>query len=547
MDVILKTKNLGYNIFNLNDSFYNDICSVFSYNNTDFSLSERKNIIDLSDEILCSNIYNYSCNYTNFDIKTLRSICICKIGLNENNTIEIKSENNKNEINNLVNLVKQNMNISKSSNIRVVKCFSIIFRKNLFTENYGFYIMLALLIINFITLIYSPISKIEKILNEYCNEILIKMKLIYSYDKNELKDKILQENENYEKNNTDLIIQNNTFPENKDVKKNIKQAQTKPISIINNSHKFKIKRSIKNKRILNLITSNSNDFSKEKSDNSFKNIKMNNSNIILHKDKSEEEIIKKLKEKNNSDFYIYKVIKGVIPEKRKEYLSECEIENLSYKNALLIEDRNNSKCYFALLKEKNKMISTFLNNKDYNIQSIKISTFILEFVLSLTVNALFYSDEAIYEINQDEGSFNLGTQISRIIYSAIISAIISFIVELLAFTHNSIIKLRYYKNINKVEENIPKLIKILKIKIILFFGTIILLDIIFLYYITAFCAIYSIIQIHMISDSLLSFLLTMSYSIIFSLISANIRIFSLKKESKIRHFLYILSWIISLI
>ena len=95
--------------------------------------------------------------------------------------------------------------------------------------------------------------------------------------------------------------------------------------------------------------------------------------IILHKDKSEEEIIKKLKEKNNSDFYIYKVIKGVIPEKRKEYLSEYEIGDLSYKNALLIEDRDNSDYYFALLQEKNKIISTFLNNEDYNIQSIKIS------------------------------------------------------------------------------------------------------------------------------------------------------------------------------
>ena len=373
------------------------------------------------------------------------------------------------------------------------------------------------------------------------------MKLIYSYNKDELKDKILQENENFEKNNTDLIIQNNNFPENKDVKKNIKQAQTKPISIINNSHKFKIKKSIKNKRILNLITSNSNDFSKEKSDNSFKNIKMNNSNIILHKDKSEEEIIKKLKEKNNSDFYIYKVIKGVIPEKRKEYLSECEIENLSYKNALLIEDRNNSKCYFALLKEKNKMISTFLNNKDYNIQSIKISTFILEFVLSLTVNALFYSDEAIYEINQEKEDTSVISKYSRVIYSAIISGFLNFIIESLAFSHKKIIGLRSYKEIKDVEEEIPKIINKLKIKCITYYALSLFLNIIFLYYITAFCAIYTIIQINMISDASMSFLLAMSYSIILSLLTSIIRIFSLQTKNKFRHFLYILSWIISLI
>ena len=42
MDLIIKTKNLGYNIFDLNDPFYNDICSVFTFNNSDISLSERK-------------------------------------------------------------------------------------------------------------------------------------------------------------------------------------------------------------------------------------------------------------------------------------------------------------------------------------------------------------------------------------------------------------------------------------------------------------------------------------------------------------------------
>ena len=76
MDLVLKTASLGYNIFDLNDSFYNDICSPFSYNDSDFSLSERKRLLDLSDENLCLNGYRQS----NFDIKTLRSICKYNIG-----------------------------------------------------------------------------------------------------------------------------------------------------------------------------------------------------------------------------------------------------------------------------------------------------------------------------------------------------------------------------------------------------------------------------------------------------------------------------------
>ena len=75
----------------------------------------------------------------------------------------------------------------------------------------------------------------------------------------------------------------------------------------------------------------------------------------------------------------------------------------------------------------------------------------------------------------------------------------------------------------------------------------IFLNAVFLYYITAFCAVYSIIQTHMIKDSLMSFLLAMSYSIVFSLISTIIRVYSLKEESKFRQVIYFVSWIISLI
>ena len=287
----------------------------------------------------------------------------------------------------------------------------------------------------------------------------------------------------------------------------------------------------------------------ENSNRSLNKNDKNNFNNELDKDeldknfKDEQKLVKALKEKNNSDFYIYYVIKNIVQAKRRKYLSESEIESLSYKNALEIEKRNKGKYYFALLKEKNKIISIFLNDKDYNIQSVKLSTFIFNFNLSLTINALFYNDEAIYEINQQEKK----SQYSRVIYSAIISAFINFIVELLAFTHNNIITLRYYKDIKETENEIPKLLKKLKIKYIIFYCIIFSLMVIFFYYITAFCSIYTIIQFHMITDSLISFLLTMSYSIILSLISAIIRVFSLQKENKFRHCLYILSWVISLI
>ena len=462
------------------------------------------------------------------------------------------------QYNNFIDLIKTNADISKASNIKVMKCFSKIFKQSLFTENYGFYIIFFLIIFNVIILVYFPLTKIDKLLNEYCTDVLDKMKKIYN--NNTVEGKLTEDDKKEQiiKNKTENIEENKKENINKKINLNI-DMNNKPIIALYQGDRKKIPfNTSKNKIIsrlrfnyINQPTSNlilTNNSKNEKTNLSLNNIKEKYYTIELNKDdEKEKKIIDKLKGKNNSDYYIYYIIKNIPYEERKIYLSESEIENLSYKNALQIENRNGAEYYFSLLKEKNKIISIFFNDKDYNIQSAKILIFIFDFNLSLTINALFYNDETIYQINQQDGKYNLKLKYARVIYSAIISVIISFIIELLGFSHKSIIKLRYYKKVKDTENEIPKLIKKIKLKYIIFSCLTIFFNIIFFYYISAFCSIYSVIQTHMISDSLISFLLTISYSLIFSIISTIIRIFALKKENKLRHFFYLISWIISLI
>ena len=103
LDLISKTKELGYNIFDLNDSFYHDICSVFTYNNSEISLSERNGIIDLTNENICM----VGCNYSTFDIVTLRSICKCHIYNNNNNYENIINYKNDTTDENIFNFKKK--------------------------------------------------------------------------------------------------------------------------------------------------------------------------------------------------------------------------------------------------------------------------------------------------------------------------------------------------------------------------------------------------------------------------------------------------------
>ena len=152
LDLIKTVKDLNYNIFDLNDPFYNDICSIFSYNDTVFSLSERKNLLDLSAEIFCMEY----CNFSNIDIYTLRSICICNI----NNT-NLNEENNENitENDDYINKLKESISFSKSSNIKVIQCFKIIFKPIYLKRNYGFFLMVLTNFLNILLLlIYHNIS-----------------------------------------------------------------------------------------------------------------------------------------------------------------------------------------------------------------------------------------------------------------------------------------------------------------------------------------------------------------------------------------------------
>ena len=176
LDLINKVEELGYNIFDLNDIFYHDICSIFIYNNSDISLSERKNLSDLNNKKLCMD----SCNYLNIDNKTLRSICVCITNNNSINSYYINKTFDKENSNNNIDKIKEYIKLSKSSNIKVIKCISLIFSLNLLKMNYGFYLILFSNIINIIIIILSFLSRIEEQLKQFCIGVLSQMKILYN-------------------------------------------------------------------------------------------------------------------------------------------------------------------------------------------------------------------------------------------------------------------------------------------------------------------------------------------------------------------------------
>ena len=230
-----------------------------------------------------------------------------------------------------------------------------------------------------------------------------------------------------------------------------------------------------NKNTININNDNDNDNKNEK-------------NLNQEPEKKEEKVIKEFKD-----------------------LNDYEVNSLEYQDAIEIDKRSYIQYYWSLIKTKHLLVFTFYPTKDYNSYIIKIELFLFAFALYLTVNALFFTDDTIHKIYEDEGIFNFIYHFPQIIYSTIISAVINIIVKKLSLTEKQIVELKGEKNSIDFDSKILKNLKYLKLKFILFYIISGIFLLFFWFYLSCFCAVYRNTQNHLIKDTLLSFTLSLLY------------------------------------
>ena len=211
-------------------------------------------------------------------------------------------------------------------------------------------------------------------------------------------------------------------------------------------------------------------------------------------------------------------------------LNDYEMNNLEYKDALKIDKRNYFQYYFSLLKMNHLIIFTFYTKNDYNSKIIKYILFLFSFTLYFVINALFFNEKTMHRIYEDQGSFNFIYQIPQIIYSTIISSIISATIKYLSLSEKVILKLKIEKGSN---ENSSKLLKCLNIKFSIFFTLTFILLLLFWYYLSCFCSVYKNTQYHLVKDILISYGLSMIYPFIIALFPGLLRISSIKNKNRI--------------
>ena len=239
------------------------------------------------------------------------------------------------------------------------------------------------------------------------------------------------------------------------------------------------------------------------------------------------------KEENNDDIDI------------NDYLdfNDLELNSLSYEEAIKVDKRTFLQYYFSLVKNDNLLLFSFYPNNDYNPRLIKMFLYFFFFSLELTINALFFTDDTMHQIYEDKGSFNLIYQLPQIIYSTLLTNLISSLINYFSLTEESIEKIKEdkKKDPENIDGKIKKLRRQLKIKFILFFIFTFIVLLFFCFYITCFCGVYKNTQIHLIKDTVSSFLISQIYTFIICFLPTIFRRIALKADSEDKVYLYKIS------
>ena len=585
----------GYNLLNLNDSFYSDICSTYtSKNGTDISMSGRKTLV--YDQNSNLSFCQTGCYLHYYDYINKKAICRCAVQEEEETVIDVSQ----------VSFTREDLGDSffktiKNSNFLVIKCYKLIFSIKGQSNNIGSYILFCFTILFIIFFILNCIkgnttldryiigffknktnqkiikstdldknclsvvkerkrsNKIEKLKvtksysgtikkNKNISKNIVKVKRNKSNQvTHNIKDKKIKslniQKLQINKNNINIYINGGYKSENINKIKKSNFPPKKKISFIKRSAKKPGTQMVTKFLLFNPTNLSNQSFTKKSNDNLM--LKGTNSLIDNSSKKSVIKIKKKskLKSKFLQDNIKDKNKKNQLLMKNK--FNDEELNSLEYEIAFIIDKRTYCQYYWSLIKKKQIILFTFISSNDYNLFQVKICLLLLSLSLFFTINGFFFTDETMNRIYEDNGYYDIIYQIPQILYSSLASTIFNTIFKRLSLSEKQLLSIKKERNINKAKEMASKTRKNIRIRIIVFYIIGLLFMIFFWYFISCFCAVYKNTQIILIKDTLLSFMISMLYPFGINLFPGMFRIPSLRRKEKDKKILYNIGKILS--
>ena len=478
-------------------------------------MKDRKNEFIEGNKTICQD----DCDFSDYDFINQYAKCKCSIKESPKSILDLKINKTK--------LYENFIDIKNIANIKILACYKVLFRKNSLKKNIACFSVLPIILLHLIAIIIFY-SKEKKKINKKINDIIFAIRNWY-----------LVKAEKKGKGDMNIL----------ETKKKIR-GRNKQLLTTKETRKRKLISSIKNN---NKVLSISSRFDNHAEDTSKKKKKLQkkkrNKINLINNNLFKNRIFKASKKKkggksdNNNDIFNKKISKEKIVKKAKkimEYNNE-ELNNLSYNLAKKYDKRKFCKYYLSLVKTRHVIIFSFFYNNDYNARIIKIDLFFISFVIYFTINAVFFDDNTMHKIYEDEGSFNIVYQLPQIVYSSLISFVLDMFLKLLSLSEANILVLKKNKEKKELDKREKSLNKTLNIKFCFYFIISTILLTFFWYYLSMFCAIYRNTQYHLIKDTLISFGLSLIYPFGIHLLPAMLRIPALSNRRKKRDFLYKIS------
>ena len=555
-DTILLYQSLndnGYNLFDLNDGFYKDICTPYtSINNTDVLLQDRKT--DIYDNYGNLTICQENCHLESYHNHSKMVSCSCEIQSNKTN-MDLYIEPNF-SIKGISGFLLDYLN---NSNFRVMKCYKVAIDLTTISKNIGRIIMSVILFFFLICFIVFLI-KGNKQISSYIKEIIDR--------KLASKQKVKKRKVKFKK--VKRSIKNKKIMASKILKQNPIKKGKKKYKIGNSSDKRVIKTSnIGNERNSRTKMNLSNQYSSLDNKPLFKK-------NIMKKSLFSSKKIKKVQNINNkNNILVYNIINNINNKRKRNNqntivnstnkskikcniqnpfigkeivsLNDQELNTLDYNKAIIFDKRTYFQYYISLLKKKHLILFTFIPINDYNLPYIKIILFLVSFSLYLNINGFFFGDEIIHSIYINEGTINYLFLIASILYSSLIPSIINTLLRMLSLTENTILKIKHQKNLKSLVKFAKECEKDLRIQFTIFFIISFLLLLFFWYFTSCFCGVYQNMQITLITETLISFGMSMLYPFGLYLIPGIFRIHALRAPKKDKQCIYKMGSLLSFI
>ena len=504
--------DMDIDIFNIKDSFFNDICYPYSADNSDMILKDR--ILDIYQNYsLCDN----ECEYDKINIENMTVVCSCSV------KTEITTEVSEPKFSSMIGDTFEN------SNFGVIKCYKLVFNLKNKSQNIGFVFFFILFIGNIsciILFLFTGIGSIRLFVYKEMekNNYLLRKSNPKKKKFNEKNNKstILSSNIN---NNSSLALKNKNF---------VKKVKT-------------IKDRL-NKKNNSIIIFN------YKSSNKYYNIKnnINYSSKTNSKIKHKIKIKKKAEKKCCPGYYNLIWINANNSSKKKTPPeSKYILDNYDYEDAIKYEKRSFWRIYYICILSIDNIINAFIFQSPLENRFIRLSLFIFQTACNLALNSLFYLNTNISDKYHYEGdNLYLFILVNNLVVSIVSTLLYYLLGQFLYFLTNSTDSienifrkeeklLRKNKNY-KVSKNQKKIIfqsvleqfRKLKIKLIFYIIIEFLLILFFFYFVTAFCEVYKSTQASWVFDSALSFILSIPLELSISLFISSLYLTSVKYQIK---------------